>query len=409
MGKVEVNWQLAPAPAEHEDRPDLAQRPGRKGGAGAWRGRLAIALLVLGLLALGAWALTRIGWQRIQLQLEHEVAYEDTQSRAGLIDVVLAVQARDAEAWRRLRAVEVVAHLPAPLPAANLVPVDQPARIVELKLAGANIYAARVRRAYADAAGQTYEFDVWQRYRGLGAGLWERLPPDEAGLASVKAWAGRRLSADFPVADAPILVPMLAQIDADLELGCQDWACPPELIAPFTFTGQLAALPVVTPTVRPADHRLGPYPATFDWALNGDHTAEAILLPAPSLAGLPADDAARQALARSLAARGLLFIVETQAGPRARATNYFREALVAEAEIRLGLAPAPHDAPRPETYRRPEQLWALPRGAPNRLPELELAYRLQVLSFLDFSLAARPPIQPSAVIASYQRVMNSLI
>jgi hypothetical protein len=62
------------------------------------------------------------------------------------------------------------------------------------------------------------------------------------------------------------------------------------------------------------------------------------LQPSPQVAGRPVDDAARAALTHALVVYGLTVLANAQAGSTTQVVDYFRDALVARAEQRLGLA-----------------------------------------------------------------------
>jgi Tol biopolymer transport system component len=378
VAKDNFDWTLASIPQEGERSQPLEPRGPRRG----WNWLLVVAVT----LAAAWWAITTVGWWRLRAQLQHEINYEDAQSRGGQVELVLAVQSPGWGAWRQQRAAEVTAGLPAPLPAPNLAPLDAPGQALRLRPLTADTYEVLVRREYADAAGQTYTFDLWQRYRRLGPGLWERLPPDETALAETRHWSTQYLSVEAPAVDWAVLEQLLPAVDETLRQACVDWACPAGLVVPMVFAGRMDALPPITPTVRPAAHEggFGPYPLALDVSLNSARADEALVLPSPRFTGLAHGQPALALYQRTLQVQALSFLATRLDGQSQRTIDLFRDALIAREEIRLGLA-QPVSAPMaPDTYLSPSALWDMTRRIETTTPTAEVAYRLQALAFLNF-------------------------
>jgi hypothetical protein len=280
------------------------------------------------------------------------------------------------------------------------VPVPNSARLLSLESPQPGLFEAVVLRAYADASGAVYHFELVQRYRNRGPGLWERLPLDEAPLAPSTWWRGQRLLANLASADLPLLNEILPAVDAALVRACADWACPSDLRVPLVFAGRVGDLP--PPGFAPREEP-GAYPIAFDLAAVPRPDPRRLVVAAPSLAGRPHDDLARQALTRSLAASALAYVAGELTGSARRPADDFLDALIAREEIRLGLsAPA---APRlpPPAYVPPEDLWHAEALPPDATPADDLARRWQALAFLDFALAGQPPQVDGRLLVALRR------
>ena len=385
----ELEWTLADAPddAAGETPPAAdpgspAPRPRRRW----WRFGLAL-VLVAAVAAAGAGLAVRAGWQRLRAQVAAEAAYEDAQSLARAVDNVVGAQAADDPAWRQVRAAEAAVGLPSALPAAHLLPSGEPPTLTDLRLVDGNVFAANLQRSYVDSSGQRFTFDYTQRYRNLGAGLWERLPPDVAFAVDTQTWEGFRLRAVFPASEAALLEPLLAQLDLWLAQICTDWRCPTEQRVTLVFN-VFQAEPWLNPR-RPTwvpDPSRAPYPATFDLFTGTPPTGDplTIILPALHLAGVPHDAAAEQALLRAWTMQALIALAPVAADPPHAP---FAAALVARAEARLGLAAPLNYAPAAETYRAPQSAWALP--APDAATQA--ADQRQALALLNSALSNQPP------------------
>jgi hypothetical protein len=374
-------WPAAPA------RP--VPRPGLRG----WRRpALLIGLALLGLGALVLALVYRDGWQRLRDQIAQEIAYEDAQSQARNVAAVRTLHVWATEDWGKRRLAEAAAGLAATLPAENLLPLAEPPRLDDLRLVEPYVYEANVLRRYADSAGQVYTFALTQRYRSTGPGLWARLPPVEPNPAETLTWAGRRISVTFPLADQPWMAMLLPQIDAYLSDACADWSCPAALRLPVAFTGQVAELPRLSVVQRPASAAAaGGYPIIFDLSFRTPRYPRRVLFPSLQLAGRPADEAASLALVRAFTAHLLGQIAaDLTVGYRSQ-FNIFLDALVARAEVRLGLSRLPPPEIALADYVPAAELWReiiVNRGS--NLPP-RLAPRLQAAWFLDHVMGDRLP------------------
>ncbi|MCC6189978.1 MAG: hypothetical protein IT318_13165 [Anaerolineales bacterium] len=422
MSEPEFNWSLADAPEPGEPPPPSPKPPGRltwrppAGARAARRFWLTVALL-LAVGAVAAWLVVQGGWQRLNDQLAAEAAYEDEHARAGDVELVLALQSTTAGAaaeWRERRAEEVALRLVAPLPAAHLTPDDAPPTLTEVETLGSDLFEATVVRAYHDSAGQPATFALPQRYRNLGPGLWERLPPDLSALQDTTVLVGQRLSATLPVEDLPWLSESLLAADQLVAQACAEWGdlCDPDWKLRIRFSGALAANPARSAPGPGAAAGLGPYPAAFDLAGMAPRLNQPLLLLSPHLAGLPQDDGARQALTHAFTVHGLGYLAGQAAGTPARRFTgaLFRDALVARAELRLGLAPALTYTVRGEHYLPLDILWNTGQGrgtdpslpGPNARAD-DLPLRLLALDFLNSALAGQPPTADAVLLAGLRR------
>ncbi len=379
----EVEWTVDQAPEDAEVSPPSAalHSPPRRSRLSRRHFAWATGLLALVLLAaLGLWAFTRAGWNRLRAQVAAEVAYEDEQSLARQPDLVRGLQSPENETWLDVRGAEAALGLPAPRPAPHLAPGAEPAQILDFEAAGQDRFEVSVVRAYAEPAGQVYRFTLRQHYRTLGPGLWERLPPDEAALIATTGWQGARLAATLPAADQALLSVVLPAVDDYAERACADWGCPAELSVPLVLTGWLAELPLPGPTIT------APHPIAFDLALQPNPEPRRLVVGAPSLTGYPLDEAARTAYTNGLSAAVLAFIAGELTGTGRRPADYYLDALIAREERRLGLSSFPIPSLSPATYSSPEVLWGITEWLADAPPEGETARRWAALAFVDFVL-----------------------
>jgi Tol biopolymer transport system component len=349
---------------------------------------LGLALLGLAGAALGL--VYRGGWQRLRDPVAQEVAYEDAQSLDRNVAAVQALHVWATEAWGKRRLAEAAAGLAATLPAENLLPLAEPPRLEDLRLVEPYVYEANVLRRYADSAGQVYTFALTQRYRSTGPGFWARLPPLEPNPAETTTWAGRRISVTYPLADQPWMAAALPRIDAYLSDACADWGCPAALRLPVAFTGQIGELPRLSVVERPAGAAAaGGYPIIFDLAFRTPRYPRRVLFPSPQLAGRPYDEAASQALVRALTSQLLGQIAaDLTVGNRSQ-YNVFLDALVARAEVRLGLSRLPPPALAVQDYIPVTEIWREIVGNRGSYRPPRLAPRLQAAWFLDAVMGDR--------------------
>jgi len=209
-------------------------------------------------------------------------------------------------------------------------------------------------------------------------------------LVNTTIVTGQRLSATVPVSDLPWLEDSLVAVDAALVRACADWgpeACA-DAKAAFIFTGLLQQLP---PVQLPFGQTmgLGLYPLTFDLAPFMPPALAPVMLPSPHVAGLPIDEDARAALTQAITVYGLTYLADSIAGPSDRPfeADYFRDALVARAEVRLGLSTPPTYSLQARDLLPIASLWEDSRSIPR---SLGLPMRLQALSFLETALDGQP-------------------
>jgi hypothetical protein len=380
-----------PAPPPRAARPSLRALP-------RWLGPL--ALMVAALLGGTAFIYTQRGWRAVENQVAREVLYEDQQARAGAADLVLALQAEDGF-WRALRGAETLLRWPAPQPAPNLLPLPgPPQRVGPLRALGDNVFEIPVTRRYADGAGQVGVFEHVQRYRSLGPGLWERLPPDTAALVLLDTWTAPRLHAVYPHAEAAWLPGILLRVEAILEQACRDWECPPELIVSLEFSSALQTLMPAAAPARAVAAFPEAYPILFDLPVELPRYPPRVVWPAPSLAGIPRDEAAASLLVRSLAVAGLANLAEQLSGQARQSGGFFFDALVARAEVRLGLSAPPTYTVSAEEYVPIESLWYFFGRGDGLDPSQALPFRRQALAFVEAALAGQPVTAEAQLLRS---------
>ena len=408
MPNTEIDWTFDAIPAENEEparrpRAPNAPRPGPPPRHSVRRRRLwllAGAVRLVAVIAASVYLLYANGWRRVEAQLSQEIAYEDNEALAGQADTVAALQWPDNKAWINQRALEASLGWPARPPADDLLPLAQSGRLVEVDILTSDQVVATVLRTFADSAGRTYDFEYVQRYRSNGPGLWQRQAPLTADLQTTTLWSGQRLTVTLPVADEPWLAPLLPQIDAYLVRACADWQCPHNLDVPLTFTGRLEELPSLAPARRPAALPEGPrpYPITFDLIFRTPRYPRRVILPSLQLAGRPHNADAQAALVRSITTNLLAYVAAELAQSSRSGSGDYLDALIARAEIRLGLSPAPEWVAHPNNFQPPETLWPFSRIGEARGRRAGISARLQALAFLDFALAGSPPSADGALL-----------
>jgi hypothetical protein len=413
MPDTELEWTFDDIPAdsgEHASRgpqPPQARPPRRRRDATLIR-RLAMPALLLAATGLGVYVyvMLRTGWDQVSAQIRAEVVYEDQQSLAGNAAAVRALQATGNAAWANRRASEAAAGFPSTLPGDDLLPAGSAPQVVDVQALEAGLMQATVVRRFANSNGQEFDFLYEQRYEGLGAGQWRRLPPDEQRLSETREWRGQRVAATFPAADWEWLAEALPKIDAYLTRACIDWQCGPEQGVNVQFVSRVSELLPVQPArrpERPAGSRTG-YPATFDQPFTILGYPRRVLLPSPHLAGRPADDAASNALVRSITVSLLTYLGSDLAGTNRNSNTDYFDALVARAEIRLGLSPAPDWPIALENYVPAADLWHYARTGAGRGRRPDVVMRLQALYFLNFALDGRPQEAETSLLKSMRQL-----
>ncbi len=363
------------------------------------RWALPLAALAL-LLAAGVFLWAWTAQYRLAAQVAAAVLAEDAHARAGEAAQVLAAQTPEDLAWLAQRAAEAALGLPAPLPAGNLLPTADPAQVLRVRALDGEIYAAAVQRRYADSTGAVYAFDLTQRYQRTPPGGWVRLPPDPASLVLLTSYNGQRLSANLPLADADTLLPALQQADLALSQVCAEWTiCALDLKLRLDF-GAADELARPRAPLRPAAPVPGGYPLILDLPVVTRAEDGGYRLPAPSLAGRPADAAAQAAYTRALTAQLLGLLAGEAAGKPRSATDYFLDAIVARAEARLGLSAGGAGEWQPYDYVSPDNLWQQSRPLYSG-PPAGLAERQQVVELM--TLAGLSPDDEGRLLANTRR------
>ncbi len=414
MTQPDIDWTFDDAPVEGEAGPaggagPTPRRPGlippvrrarKPWPRWAW---LALGALVVAALA-GGYLFTRLGWRQLEAQIAAEVAYDDARSRAREIDAVLAAQMPNDQYWRAQRAAEVALGLPAPLPAGNMLPTAYPAQVIKVEALGSNLFAATVRRRYADSAGQVVSFDLVQRYHNAAPGEWQRLSTDYTGLVAATIVQGVWVSATVPTSDLPWLRPALVEADAMLTAACAAWqTCPLGNLLPLAFNvGPEALSPSVPP--RSAEAAPAAYPIIFDLPSGAPNFPPRFILSAPQVAGRPADAAAQAAYNRALSAKVLGFMAGAIAQSPRGNSDYFLDALVARMEGQLGLSAAAGPLASALNFVAPADLWRLNHQYATPRSAAALDQHRQALDLMNTVLADQPPAVDGALLETVHRL-----
>ncbi|MCC7361192.1 MAG: hypothetical protein IT317_17030 [Anaerolineales bacterium] len=418
MAQPEFDWTFEEAPAASEAPPAAGRPEPPRPGAGPperrpprlWRAlrswpRWARWALLGGLAALllGGYGFVQLGWLRLQRQIAAEVAYDDARSRARAVDAVLAAQVSNDPYWRAQRRAEVELGLPAPLPAGSLALTSDPAWVVALRLEEPNIFAATVRRRYADSAGRVYDFDLQQRYQNLAPGAWTRLGADLRGLVAATSVQGAWLSATVPTNDLPWVRPALLAADEALLAACAAWeSCPAGYRLSLAFNVGPEILNPSLP-LRATEPFSAAYPLIFDLAASAPAYPERIVFSAPQITGRPADAAAQAAYNRALSAQllGYMAAVISQS-PRSR-SDFLLDALVARMETRLGLSVTADPPLDPLNFVPAEAVWTHYQQALAGGGRAGLADRQRALALLNVVLVNQPPSVDGGLLRTVHR------
>lgn len=163
----------------------------------------------------------------------------------------------------------------------------------------------------------------------LGRERWLRSPPDEEYWGLRSSQSDSRLTLTYPQRDTAVadqLAPDLARKLEELCRTFEDLACDPEMQLEVLLSTDLGALAATAQPLVAAS----PAPARLS-----------VVLPTPTLVGLPQDDAAYQALFRGYASQMVTAFVAHQVGYKCCDRAPMFQALVDYQLSRIGLRPWP--------------------------------------------------------------------
>lgn len=411
MTGPQFDWTLEDVPEDSAPRTTqrvdplpniLIAAPPRPWAKPRWGRRHFLLLgLCCALLGGGSWLYWQIGWWRLQDQVLTQVRYEDERAQAQDTAAVVAAQAAGDVTWRSIRAAETEYGWAAPLPAPNLLPLNEPAQLQSLETAEEGVFTATVVRAFSDAAGVRYQFAFIQKYRNLQPGVWERLSAGPvAPTRKPELWEGSRLRVLHQAREIDWVTKNAPALDALLVRACAHWECPARQRLSLIFADDLAHWPKVIPPVRAPDLPQE-YPLIFDLPIAYGATTE-LTLSSPWLTGYPQDPPAETLYFRTIAVALLAQLADNLSLSSRTPSNYFLDALIAQEEIALGLTAAPDYPLTPATFIPPERLWR--NTSVSTTPSQESIHlRLQALRFLTEVGPAPTAEQQATLLATLHR------
>jgi hypothetical protein len=210
----------------------------------------------------------------------------------------------------------------------------------------------------------------------LGNRRWLLAPPEEEFWGSIVTQHGRTTVATYPQRDQEVAGRLARQLDALIEQLCDEvagWQCPADMSVPLRFDSNPAALVALN------------NPTTF-------YDQRDIWLPAPTLVGVPLDEAGYQALYQGYATWITRWLMAQQVEWECCRRIVFFEALADRQLADLGARPpllTPADYERfldqPPLYIKLDNIWQM-EGTGN----LTTAEQQEVHGLLDYLLAASP-------------------
>jgi hypothetical protein len=340
-----VEWTVTYAPEPGETpvgvglaRPRLRSDP-TASGARRWtlNWRLAVIAASPLLLALLAVGLSN-GWNayRLRRDISAVVAAEDRAAQAGDLAAARGAYAPANEAWFEGQLRRVENQQPAPLPMHGFWPASGAGVVRAVRATGPTAVRADVARRFFAPDGSPTVFVVAQYY-GFANGQWRRVPAPIA-AADVRQWRGAYVDSSYFAKDEALVIEISAALDEMTAQVCARWICPGGLRFDLRFllddTAPLRGFDYFAPA--PSAPILYTVLLAEREAYYGSLT---LTLPAPHLAGLPADaashDTYRRVISLELLARlaGLL-------APDGQNHNALHYALAARLGAELGLEPA---------------------------------------------------------------------
>jgi hypothetical protein len=277
------------------------------------RVRRMLPLLLLAVLAgtagFGAWAITRVGWQRVSDDVAALVRYEDQFARRGDAGLVLNVQDPGNRDWLDVRRSELERHLAAPLPAPQLQPVVAEPEIGGLEALGTDFVVAEVVRAYHAPDGQRLSFALPQVYYRAGPAEWQRSAPPGEFWGEWTDWRGPLLHVRHSARDQALVAAIGPRLEAYLVEACALWMGPCDSVLPARlylsgYVGSLEYDPLASVEVR-VEFGEGPGALPPDYFLS---------VPSPQIAGIPRDAAGEAYLVDYLAVRVIASLAERASG-----------------------------------------------------------------------------------------------
>ncbi len=218
-----------------------------------------------------------------------------------------------------------------------------------------------------------------------GADRWLLAPPDEVFWGGTAATGGRYLRLSYPIRDATIAERLARELDAALAEFCRD-------------VGDNCAHIILVLSTSPASFIAYNRPEAL-WSGGSE-----IVMPTPTLAGRPLDDAGYRALYRVYATRVVGAAAANAAGWQCCDDAVFYGALLDAQLSRLGLRPWPlttNDyrqlAVAPDTLDNLQRLWRASETTPEQ--------RRAVYALVEFLVARRATLHDDPTIVDMQRFL----
>jgi len=293
-------------------------------------------------------------WQEYQLteELKRVVAAEDQAALAGDLATLTALTDPDDRLWfsgQPYGAGAFPLSRTAPRPHSFAWPLGRAGEVRAVERLDRDLMRVDVVRAYSAIErygfpAETYVLPQFYRRRPDG---WKRARPPASFWGAVQTRSGARLDWTYSAVDAELVAELASELETLTAEACAAFACPDE--ARFAiWLDPDGADDVGSPTSVMVSRLLGLR-----------LSAERLRLPSPHAAGLPADDASRQAFQSATAVR-LLSHILIQIGPTygGARRNPFLFALAARTAAHLGVdLPAAAHSLVPEPALTAQAVW----------------------------------------------------
>jgi hypothetical protein len=310
---IKLDWELTDAPTDKDKSPLASPKPPAALASPRLKEALApnkrtvrpfrlwfiwIAVMVgLGAAAgIGAWVITRTGWQRVTADVTALVEYEEAETQRGETALVMAVQDPNNADWLALRQDQLGRQQTAPQPLPMLSPSTSKVDVTGLEAIESDVVMAIVQREFATATGQILSFGLPQFYRRGAGSDWRRSAPPGTFWGQWLSWESPHLVMRYSERDAAFVARAAPALETKLALACAGWqevcfSAPPVYLYLSGFVGSIGYDPLSNVEVR-----ITPSASSTD----ADYY---LSVPSPQIAGIPGDAAGETFLLDYLAVR----------------------------------------------------------------------------------------------------------
>ncbi len=344
-------------------------------------GGLIVASL-LGLALFSAWDRYRV-WRAV----EQMVALEEQAALAGDTGALTQLYDPGATTWAALQIQRVRNGQAAPLPMTVLRPVPEPGRLRSVETLTPDTVRADVVHQFLAPDGSRASFALPQFYR-YANGAWKRTAPPATYRGELQKWSGKHIDLSYFAIDEDFAQELGPYLDGVISQVCAAWTCPEDPKIGLDFLLDNTSPSYIT--TSPGEPLL--FKLLFARAMSAGGPTSSV--PAPHLAGYPADTASTELLKHLLALETLTRATDeiTRRG-QTQSDNAFAYALAVRMGVRLKL-----EAPEAATifFANPafttEELWAAnTKPLYPQAPYDQQAVLHQALAMLNVILRDQPP------------------